>query len=229
MTHFCDYIDSLLCGTLVYVNSLYLLYLFAISSINRSRKGGRKRKQKKSNITKDRIDQARRRLTDSENSSKSGDDTGGELSEEEIEFYGGNTALPVYSKSRKVLSPAETVGLLTDRGAFHLSKVCHRQPLQVQHHRTFIVDLTSLQSPQDVKCDDMGSWRNNSSSKFTFDVEWNEGEIKMLTPVRKGCHKSSVILKREYFILNHNVENDLRKRIDTIVCKYRTQYSVETH
>ena len=149
------------------------MHLFAISSINRPSKGGRKRKQKKSNITKDRI--------------------------EEIELYGGNSALPVYSKSRKVLSPAETVGLLTDRGGSRSS------------------------DPQDVKCDDMGSWRNNSSSKFTFDVEWNEGEIKMLTPVRKGCHKSSVILKREYFILNHDVVNDLRKRIDTIVCKYRTQ------
>ena len=137
-----------------------------------------------SNITKDRIDQARRGLTDSEYSSKSGDNTGGE-SEEEIQFYGGNSALPMYSKSKKVLSPGETVGLLTDRGAFHLSKVSHRQPLQVQHHRTFIVDLTSLQSPEDVKCD-MGSWRNKSSSKFTFDAEGQEGQIKMLTPVRKG-------------------------------------------
>ena len=75
----------------------------------------------------------------------------------------------------------------------------------------------------------MGSWRNNSSSKFTFDAEWKEGQIKMLTPVRKGSHKSSMILKTEYFMLKHDLEDDIRKRIDTIICKYRTQYSVETH
>jgi hypothetical protein len=86
----------------------------------------------------------------------------------EIEFYNGNPNLPVYSKEKKILSPAQTVRLLQAKDTFSHAKVCQRQPLQIEHHRSFLINLKALKSVGDVKCDDMGAWRNNSSSKFKF-------------------------------------------------------------
>jgi hypothetical protein len=87
---------------------------------------------------------------------------------ESIEHYSGNPAYPVFSSSKKVLPPEKTVRLLNENGGFEHEEVCHRQPLLVEHHRTFIVALSSLKSPKDLKCDDMGTWRNNSSHKFGY-------------------------------------------------------------
>jgi hypothetical protein len=130
-------------------------------------------------------------------------------------------AFPVYSKSRNVLPAKEVLTLLTEKGAFSLSRVCHRQPLHVQHHRTFIVDISSLRSPNDIKCDDMGSWRNHSSNKRTYNVTWDdEGRIEMMTTSERRSKNNKVVtLKREYFSLNHDVHDDVRKRIDTIIGK----------
>lgn len=152
-------------------------------------------------------------------------DEGGEETEEEAEeFYAGNPAFPVHSKSRKVLSPYETIELLMDKGAFRLSRVYHTQPLHVEHHRSFIVDLQSLLSVEDVKCDDMGSWLNNSSSTFMFKVDWDEdGHINMLSTGRSGDKDRAVILKRQYFSLKHDVRKDVRKRIDSVIGKSCTK------
>ena len=140
---------------------------------------------------------------------------------EEIEYYRENPAYPIYSKSNKVLSPEETVHLLMDDGALKLSKVCHKQPLLVEHHRTFVVDISSLASQKDIKCDDMGAWRNNSSHKYPFSIEFEEnGKVGDITAVSKNCSNRSITLKREYFQLKHDIHDDVRKRIDTIIGKF---------
>lgn len=119
-----------------------------------------------------------------------------------------------------MLSPEETVKLLTEKGAFECSKVYKQQPLLVEHHRTFIVDLTALKSPKDIKCDDMGTWRNNSANEFCYNVQWgDDGIIERMTVVKNRNEDRMFPLKREYFRLNHDVHDEVRKRIDTIVGK----------
>lgn len=140
--------------------------------------------------------------------------------DEPIEYYRDDPAYPVFSSSQKVLSPEDTVKILSDKCTFPLSRICHRQPLLVEHHRTFIVDISSLKSPKDLKCDDMGSWRNNSSHKYSFDVEWDEnGNIEKITSTKNSSENRCLTLKREYFQLNHDIHEDVRKRIDTILGK----------
>ena len=78
-----------------------------------------------------------------------------------------------------------------------------------------IVDLES-----NVKCDDMGGWKNNSGHKFTFKVSHCEnGGRLQVTATNDKADQSNVILKREYFSLRHDMFNDVRKRIDTILRK----------
>lgn len=150
--------------------------------------------------------------TDSENSTS-----------EEIEYYRENPAYPIYSRSKKVLSPEQTVDLLMNDGALVLSKVCHKQPLFVEHHCTFVVDISTLVSPKDIKCDDMGAWRNNSSHKYAFSIELDENwKIEDIAAVSNNSSNRSITLKREYFQLKHDIHDDVRKRIDTIVGKFNT-------
>ena len=142
--------------------------------------------------------------------------------EDSIEFYCGNQHLPVFTKDPIVLRPLEVMKILVEKKGFLASKVCTSQPLHVEHHRTFIVDLNSLTNDNDVKCDDMGSWKNNSSHKFYFRVRKSENDESLrVSPTNDKSDASNVILKREYFSLRHDPFDDVRKRIDTILRKLR--------
>ena len=44
-----------------------------------------------------------------------------------------------------------------------------------------VVDLEALPSTQDVKCDDVGNWRNNSNEKLYFSVEWMDDNSAQVT------------------------------------------------
>lgn len=138
-----------------------------------------------------------------------------------IEYYNGNLLLPIFSRKKAVLSPAQVTSLLCNIGqsdrTVSSALICHHQPLRVERHRSFIVDLEALKSKDDIKCDDAGSWKNNSSSKFSF---VKDGDVWTQFTGRKGESSGDCVLKREYFVLRDGNENDFRKRIDTVKCKY---------
>ncbi len=58
----------------------------------------------------------------------------------------------------------------------HLNEliICTCQLLWIEHNRTFIVHLESLKSSKDIKCDDVGCWRNNSCNKYYFQKHDND-------------------------------------------------------
>ena len=124
--------------------------------------------------------------------------------ERPLEYYNDNQRLPVYTRKPRVLKPDEVADILLEEWDFLPNKVCTCQSLQIQHHCSFIVDLNSIKDSQDMKCDDLGVWKNNSSNKFTMDVSANE----------------AIVLKREYFSLKDKIHDDVRKRIDTILREY---------
>ena len=92
------------------------------------------------------------------------------------------------------------------------------QPLQVEHHCTFVVDMNSLASAKDIKCDDMGVWVNSGCHKFPFKVKNEDSGVSVLLSSVKD--RDSVFLKREYFKLKHDSHDDVRKRIDIIIRKF---------
>ena len=129
-----------------------------------------------------------------------------------MEYYKGNLLLPIYSRKKNVLSPAQVIALLYNIGKpnspVSLALVCEHQPLRVEHHTSFIVDLESLKAIADVKCDDAGCWRNNSNSKFKFEKVGNEW-ISQWNDQSDDSNEKCV-LKREYYVLQDGHENDLR-------------------
>ena len=128
--------------------------------------------------------------------------------------------MPVFTKEKATLRPVEVVALLM-ASSVSSEKVCSMQPVRVEHHRSFVVDLQALRSVNDVKCDDTGSWRNNSSDKFYFEIVVDDDGDLILEMVDKTFFggENVVALKREYYSLNDGIHNDMRRRIDTIESK----------
>ncbi len=48
--------------------------------------------------------------------------------------------------------------------------MCTAAPLNVAHNAAFLVDHRRLKNKNDVKCDDMGSWRNQGTRTIPFTV-----------------------------------------------------------
>ena len=137
---------------------------------------------------------------------------------EDVEYYNNNIHLPIFSRDHRVLKPLEVMELLVRNKDFFPSKVCTNQPLQVEHHCTFVVDMNSLASAKDIKCDDMGVWVNSGCHKFPFKVKNEDSCVSVLLSSVKD--RDSVFLKREYFKLKHDSHDDVRKRIDIIIRKF---------
>lgn len=133
--------------------------------------------------------------------------------------YNDDLKTPVYTREKDVFTPKQTVELLLNSEKYvDRREICTAQPLRVQHNCTFIVDLSKLKDTQDVKCDDLGSWKNNGSKKFCFHVHDEDGFLfaKSVT----DDEENNLTLRREYFQLRNLTTGDFRKRIDTIISKY---------
>ena len=143
-----------------------------------------------------------RRIKDSTSKRSDGEKTA--IDEDSIKFYSGNKALPLFSNKPEVMKPKRAVSTLLQKDLPSSPKICTIQPLEVYHHATFHVDLQALPSAQDIKCDNVGNWRNNSNDKFYFTLEAMDKNSTRVIDV--------ATLRREYYMLKH--DNDFRKRID---------------
>lgn len=97
---------------------------------------------------------SRHKSSDRENSSCL--DTSGAT--EPVEYC--NLSVPFLSKKKVVLKPIEVAAFLFGKDTVPSVR------FQVHEHGTFIVNLPSLKSTTDVKCDDIVIWNNNSNDKF---------------------------------------------------------------
>ena len=154
--------------------------------------------------------------------SYSDEDSTSTESEDEVTYYNGDLQMPIFSLNRSVLSPDDVIGVLHNvEHTLDTSRVYQCQPIGVERHCSFIVDLHSLKSCDDIKCDDVGSWQNNSCNKFQF-VHHN-GAFKLVEKdflKELGMEEVST-LKRSYYSLKDD-GGDFRRRIDTIYCKYQS-------
>ena len=58
------------------------------------------------------------------------------------------------------------------------SNVCRNQPVGVTQSSTFVVDLESLQHPEDIKKDEFGKWKYSGSHKKLY-AAWQTAEGKL--------------------------------------------------
>ena len=110
-------------------------------------------------LTSDDIQHVKSTQTDSSSSS-----------DEEVEYYGGNVALPIFKTGFKgnsltALDIAQQL-LWTDKSEV----ICHTVPTNIQDDVVFLVNNASFDNVDDLKCDDLGVWRANRVQSDFFHV-----------------------------------------------------------
>ena len=68
--------------------------------------------------------------------------------------------IPVFATGSIKYSTAELVQILLDKKR-HSGFVCHRQPFRVTESKVFLIDTDKLDHHDDIKADDLGSWKND--------------------------------------------------------------------
>ncbi len=118
------------------------------------------------------------------------------------------------SEKLDIDSTSRLVSLLLGHG-IHVSDICNSVPRHVEANSRFVVNTDQLRKPDDLKCDDCGSWMNNGVRKLYLSVK-NRSNPKLLnvSVIQRGGKPPSQMrwcLTRTYFV--HKGSQDFKKVI----------------
>lgn len=126
-----------------------------------------------------------------------------------VEYYQENTRLPVYGHPRRGYNSEEIVHILLDPiFADRLLSTTH--PTSVEHNVSFVIDVGSLSNPNDVRADDLGSWKCTGSRRLTFMVKFSPSACHIVSSVSESSGKQ-VQIRRQYHV--HGTDSDLHRMI----------------
>lgn len=91
-----------------------------------------------------------------------------------FDFYNNNRNLPVFQRKCVEYTVPEVVTTLL--GNISEEKVHNTQPVSVEHNCTFVVKLSCVANPSDLRADDCGAWRHQGVWK-TWAVIDDKGSI----------------------------------------------------
>ena len=131
--------------------------------------------------------------------------------ESEIEYLHGKKTLPIYCHNSKLLTTQELMNILLDCD-LKSESICAQVPFSVHLNSAFIVDLSKLDSPKDILCDDMGTWIWNGSFRKWCSIT-EDGFIKQLgrsLPAEDRHSNAYRVWKRYYYL---KCSPDVRKMV----------------
>ena len=95
-------------------------------------------------------------------------------------------------------------------------QIAYKHPIQVQSSSTFVIDLTKLAHPDDIKRDAYGRWVQNGSHTDIFRCSYYaDGEI-MIDKVAPGASGSNVYYLRRIHCVHPS--NSSFRRILAFIC-----------
>ena len=109
------------------------------------------------------------------------------------------------------LNAEELIRILLEKKR-HEGRVCDKQPLRIRETKAFVVDTDKLRSPDDLKADDLGSWKNDGQHSRWFKVGTEDGKV-LRVEFCSGKPKndsSAYCLHRHYFV-HHSTQAFKRK------------------
>ncbi|MDD9816963.1 MAG: hypothetical protein OXU61_02325 [Gammaproteobacteria bacterium] len=109
-------------------------------------------------------------------------------------------------------SAGEVVHILLDKQR-HLGLVCEEQPLRVRESKVFIVDTNKLSHPDDLKADDLGSWKNDGQHSRWVKVKQMGGCVTKLEfcSGKPTNNPNAYRLHRHYFV--HHSNSQFKRKI----------------
>ena len=134
-----------------------------------------------------------------------------------MEFYDGNSHLPIFGRPNKGYNCEQIVHILLDP---FISKelISSTNPVYVHHNVSFIVDLSKLKNPNDVRADDLGSWKCTGSRISTFHVDIRDGTCCIVSNESASLTARVVHIRRQYHV--HGTDPDLHRLIAFVERKY---------
>ena len=97
--------------------------------------------------------------------------------------------------------------------------LCFSRPVNIAHNVSFLVDTSNLKRQDDIKCDDMRSWKHDGTPKRLVRVSSDdEGKLSIKAIKENPEHDTNVYLVTRTYYENRS-SNDVRKIIYTLECK----------
>lgn len=138
-----------------------------------------------------------------------------------MEYYQGNRSLPVYEHRKKGYCKEQIAEILCDP-SLDKKFICSTHPVLVEHNVSFIIDLSKLKDRNDVRADDLGTWKCSGSRIFTFFIECHRNGCSVSQSNSRGA---VVGIRRQYHV--HATDSDLHRMIAFIESVQRGEYLLE--
>ena len=140
------------------------------------------------------------------------------------EAYNEDAMTPVFSWTKKAYTAEQLVCILL--GKYRQEHLCVSQPVSISNNVTFLVEMGCLNHPDDIKCDDMGSWKHNGSPKQCFRVLKTKKGIENIEPLKSkpsDVEGDVYELKRVYYI--NQSDPTIRKLVAKLVGVYCSRHN----
>ena len=138
-----------------------------------------------------------------------------ETSSRKTKYLNDNPSIPIFEETADHYTAKKITEVLIDK-TIPLTKIATVQPVCVQDNFVFIVDISKLNKPEDIRADDLGSWECNGKRCLYCSVD----DMGYIVEVRKskppaGYHTYTLV--RRYY--KHATANDYKKTIAEIYGK----------
>ena len=120
--------------------------------------------------------------------------------------------IPVFATGVVKYSVEETVSILLNK-RHHEGLISRQQPLQVRESKVFVINTDNLHHPDDVKADDLGSWKNDGQHKRWAKVKWYQGKVSSIEfcSGKPKYDSSAYCLHRSYYV--HHSNHHFKRKI----------------
>ena len=125
-------------------------------------------------------------------------------------YLHNDLSLPIYDIRNTGCTYTEAVKILLDGDQ---SLVCSQQPILVDNNYMFLVNLSSLHDPDDIKSDDCGHWIHNGRKSTYVAVKSQNGNVidvkSTAKPIPPDENSTIYCLVRTYYI--HDPCDDFKR------------------
>ena len=120
--------------------------------------------------------------------------------------------IPVFESGLVKYTALELVKILLDENQ-NKNYVCKKQPLRITQSKVFLIDTSNLDDPDDLKADDLGSWRNDGQHSQWVKVTKKGCSVKKveLCSGKPQGDPKGYCLHRHYFV--HHSTSQFKRKI----------------
>ena len=132
-----------------------------------------------------------------------------------IDYLYDNINIPIFERTSKSYTSRSIIELLLDK-SLPQTKISTAQPVGVQENLVFIVDVSKLNKPEDIRADDLGSWICNGKRSLWCILD-DDGDVSEISTCKPLYPNNYSLVKRYY---KHATSGDFKRVIVEIYGKY---------